>query len=54
MIKAILTYNIDDLWASKEELDQMTDGEIIELLREDRVHVFEHAKWQIARSKEVE
>lgn len=47
--KLVLTYELTDLWASPEELAEMTDEQIIELAHEDLCEVTENCAWEVKR-----
>jgi hypothetical protein len=48
-MKAIIEYEIGDLWATPQQLAEMSDAEIVELLREDTSELMDGAQWRIER-----
>ena len=51
MIRLIITGELQCIWATKEELAEMTDAEIIELVKEDVTAFLDDAKWTVERSE---
>lgn len=45
-----LTNVIDSFWADEEELQFMSDDEVIELVKDDIRAFLEHADWEVVRS----
>ena len=48
-IRIIIKATLTDLWATTEELIEMSDAEIIELVQEDTVSLLDGAEWTIER-----
>ena len=40
---------LDDLWADAEEFKDMTNEEIVELIKEDVISFLEGASWSVER-----
>lgn len=49
-MKIIITKELEeDFWGTPEELERMTDDEIIELCMEDTPSLLDNALWEIKR-----
>ena len=49
VMKIILEYEVEDFWATEEELASMNDDDVIELMKEDVLSVVDGAKWIVHR-----
>ena len=49
MTKITITKELDDLWATPEQFEKMSDNEIIELCMEDTSELLDGAQWKIER-----
>lgn len=45
----VLVYELGEIWATDEELAEMTDDEVIELLHEDLIYMLENCTWTVIR-----
>lgn len=50
-MKIILEYEIEDFWATPEDLNKMSNDEIKELMQEDILSMLDGSKWHIKRDK---
>jgi hypothetical protein len=51
-VKIILTYEVDEMWATFQELSDMTDEQVIELVKEDSIELLDGATWIVQRQTE--
>ena len=47
-----ITGEINDFWATPEQLQELSDAEIIELIKEDPSAFYEDAAWEVTREME--
>lgn len=51
MIKIIFEKILEDYWITKEESDNLTDEQIIDLIKEDICSFFENGSFKVVRNK---
>lgn len=51
-MKIFIEKELESWWATKEELEEMDDTQIIELLQEDVVAFLDGAMWTVQRDKD--
>ena len=45
----ICMYELDELWATDEELEELNDDDIIEIVQEDLAGMLENCEWAVVR-----
>lgn len=50
--KVVATIVLEDLWATEEELREMSDQDIIDLIHEDTLEFLQRATWTVERGED--